>query len=105
MLLANNVVLNFIKDFKNLHQTEIEDTFLNGYCYWFAFILKSRFGGDIMYDCINNHFVTEIGDCLYDISGQVYGSFVYWDIYQRQDELEKQRIYRDCIYKIRRDNE
>lgn len=48
-------VLGFIKHFKGS-----EDVFLYGCCYWFAFILQERFGGTMMYEPIENHFVQEI---------------------------------------------
>ena len=37
------------------------ETFTNGYCYWMAVILKERFGGEIMYNAVDNHFGVLLG--------------------------------------------
>lgn len=60
----------FIKDFKSFGTSkEIIDCFTKGYCYWFAYILKTRFPkGDIYYNMID-HFVFKYNDKLYDITG------------------------------------
>ena len=87
------IVLDFIRNFKGS-----EDTFLNGCCYWFAFILCNRFPEAVMmYDPVINHFVTQIDGRLYDITGEVTQEYkvVRWDTYP--DELEKQRIEKYCI--------
>lgn len=50
----------------------LDETFTNGYSYWFAVILSERFmSGHILYDPKSEHFVTEIDDRLYDIRGDV----------------------------------
>lgn len=59
-------ILNFIQNLKGS-----EKVFLNGCCYWFAFILQERFGGNMMYEPVINHFIQEIGGRLYDASGDV----------------------------------
>ena len=61
----NEQVLKFINDFKKQYPKELEDVFSNGYCYWFAMILNSRFGvidTEIYYLPIQNHFITKIQD-------------------------------------------
>lgn len=94
-------VLYFINQFKSLHRLEIEDTFLNGYCYWFAYILKERFQGEIYYLPIQNHYITKINDLYYDITGNIkLNEKPYnWNEYKFLDELETQRLYHDCILK------
>lgn len=81
---------------------EVFDTFLNGCCYWMAFILKTRFQlecPEIMYDPVYNHFGCEIKGRTYDITGDVTDDYQWesWDIYKWGDRAEARRIYRDCI--------
>lgn len=93
-----NVISNSFKDVVKFisHFKGAEDTFLNGCCYWFAWILRERFHErgfwvDIFYDPIEGHFVARfITDCdditqseirLFDIRGDVT------DLY-REIELE-----------------
>ena len=98
-------VLCFIRQFKNA-----EETFLNGCCYWFAFILQERFGGTMMYEPVENHFVQEIGGRLYDISGDVTEKYknseylMFWSDMEQYDCLLYKRIVRDCIKKERYDD-
>lgn len=94
------MILEFINNFKRLHPQEIEDCFLCGNCYWFAQILQLRFGGQICYLPIENHFLAKIGERYYDISGEIteFSEKVYlWEEYMWQDELETQRIIKYCI--------
>ena len=88
-----NNVLNFIKTrFPN------KDHWLDGNCYYFSVILKERFGGTILYDVIDGHFVTEICGVKYDWSGIVKdGYFVEWDRFSDYDGAQMKRIIRDCI--------
>lgn len=95
-----NDILNFIRFFSGS-----EDVFLYGCCYWFAFILSSRFGGEIWLDVINNHFITKIDDEFYDVSGVVDMSdrkviYRYPDQVKEYDELFFSRIVRDCVMKV-----
>lgn len=92
-------ILNFIKNFNGA-----ENVFLNGCCYWFAFILLSRFGGEIKYFEILNHFVTNINGRLYDISGDVTEKYKdeiikKWEDVEDYDPSLFNRIVRDCILK------
>ena len=90
-----------IQNFINLFDSS-RDLFLNGMCYYFAVILKERFGGKIYYSLSDNHFVTKIGDGLYDASGDVtyyYPKTVAWDEYIEIDPIHADRIIRDCIMK------
>lgn len=74
---------------------------LTGNCYFFAVILKERFGGDIYYDDIFGHFAAMIDGELYDWRGQHTKTpeehWVKWDEYDKYDSLLKQRIIRDCV--------
>ena len=92
-------VLNFINRFTNEGKSSgTIDTFTSGCCYWFSYILHNRFpDSNIMYDPVANHFVTRIGNDVYDITGVVTGKYELelWDTYD--DELEKRRIIRDCV--------
>lgn len=78
---------------------------VNGNCYFFAVILKDVFGGDIVYDPIDGHFLLQFrnGD-LYDYTGKVdlpekqLNALVDWDTYAFVDPLHYSRIVRDCIF-------
>lgn len=94
-------VLKFINDFKKAHPAEIEDVFLNGYCFWFAKILNLRFNGEIFYLPIMNHFIVKIEDKYYDITGEVVleEKPYEWNSYSTFDYLDYKRVRRDCILK------
>lgn len=95
----HNEVMKFIDRFTMRGKwSEVLTSFTCGCCYWFAFILCSRFPEAVMmYDPVINHFVTQIDGQLYDITGEVTQEYkvVRWDTYP--DELEKQRIEKYCI--------
>lgn len=79
-----------------------DSNWLNGNCYFFATILKSRFPeGIIYYDVIVGHFVTEIDGVKYDWSGVVDESsencYVEWDSFDEYDVKQKQSIIDGCI--------
>lgn len=77
---------------------DVDIVFTCGCCYWFAAILCQRFPESrLMYDQVENHFVTEIGGRLYDITGDVTEQYNVepWD--ELDDPLLKARIVRDCI--------
>ena len=100
------IILDFINEFKSSHSKEIEDLFMNGYCYYFAIILKERFDsiGTIMYIPIYNHFCYMINKSLYDITGKITDEEKInlaepWDKYKDNDYLESYRIIKDCIMK------
>ena len=65
--------IEFINKFKFANkQNVLENTFTNGYCYYFAIILKTRFpSGKILFDKDFNHFVFQYDNKLYDITGNV----------------------------------
>lgn len=92
-------VLDFIKHFQNEGTIS---TFMEGCCYWFAHILKSRFVfGKIMYEPIIGHFLYELDGVCYDITGKVDRSSLHlydWNTYEINSSHRK-RILHDCILK------
>lgn len=88
------------KDFIN-RRFKTDCNWLTGNCYYFAVILKERFGGDIYYDDIFGHFAVMIDGELYDWRGQHTRTseehWIKWDDYDEYDPLLKQRIIRDCV--------
>jgi hypothetical protein len=69
-------VLEFIRSCKKGAPKEfIEDYFTRGMCYWFAYILKVRFGGEfvtsIVYYPVGRHFACKIDDRFFDITGDI----------------------------------
>lgn len=95
----NDEIIDFIEEFKYKYKEEIEDVFSNGYCYFFAIMLKERFGGEIVYDPIQNHFALCRNLKKYDIIGYTNGHFENWESYQEKELLDTERIYKNCIYK------
>lgn len=94
-------ILAFIDKFKEIYPTELEDMFNDGWCYYFAIMLRARFGGRIYYLPIDNHFVCKIGELFYDIKGVVVPEeAIPWDEYKYEDILHEKRIIRDCIMKL-----
>ena len=102
-------VQSFIKRFHTFDDDTsdsiINKTFTEGCCYWFAVILNKRFKkcSRIMYEPIENHFVTEISGIrtrLYDITGDVTDKYrdkvIDWEAWN-DDPLAKNRIIRDCV--------
>lgn len=93
-------VLNFIKAFTDFG-TPVKECFTCGNCYWFAYILHSRFpGSSIVYDVVANHFACQICGKVFDITGDVTKQY-HWDFWERlihdYDPLVISRIQRDCI--------
>lgn len=83
------------------------ETFTQGCCFWFAFVLRERFydpndrnqNVDIMYDQIANHFGCRIDGAVYDITGDVTEKYNWqtWVSLMNEDELLAEHIIRDCI--------
>lgn len=99
---TSDEVIDFIDKFKQINPVVIEELFTRGYCYWFAKILADRFNGEIYYYPIANHFVTNIENIEYDITGYYHSDEILsylWSDYYKIDELEYNRIIRDCINK------
>lgn len=89
-------ILNFIKLFGQ------DEKFINGLCYWFAYILKGRFpDGEIWYDQIMNHFYFVYDGDAYDVNGLecLPPSAIKWSEYEDYDELDYQRVVKYCVLK------
>lgn len=91
-----------IKSFINRFHisSDIDEVFTSGCCYWFAFVLLTRFadeGAVIMYDEICNHYGTRINGRVYDITGDVTDDYFWIEWGDLDDEIHKERIIRDCI--------
>ncbi len=100
-----NDVLGFISRFtRGGQRQEVTEAFTQGCCYWFAKVLELRFGGVIVYDPVNNHFATQIGHRVYDITGDVTEGFVSpwtaWSTYELGSGCRR-GIERDCINFVR----
>ena len=94
-------VLQFIESFKGRYPYEIEDTFSNGFCYWFAKIMEIRFNGIIYFNPDIVHFAILIGEQLFDINGilDVGDNWFNWEDYQSHNDTTD--IYHNCILKDR----
>lgn len=96
-------VLGFIGRFStdgHQEREQMRDAFLFGCCWWFAFMLKTRFEREypcqIVVDYAANHFACRINGNIYDVTGlRRDGVWEYWD--DCSDELLKERITADCI--------
>lgn len=89
----NETVLKFINEFKSAIKL-----FTEGKCYWFAVILKERFGGKLYYNPIMNHWACLIEDDLYDATGLIDSTgFYVWPDCVIEDELLYQRLIDQCI--------
>lgn len=89
-------ILDFIK-----RRWRKDANWLDGNCYWFAHILKTRFPFlEIYYLPIVGHFICGDGVCFYDWTGVVDPEevpFLLSDI-EKQDGLLYDRLFRDCVY-------
>ena len=96
-------VLRFIRDFKCFDTGQVTRTFTNGYCYWFALILHTRFpDSEIVYYSAGNHFACKIGKRIFDITGDItYQNhfFESWEEFKKIEPLESARITKYCIDK------
>lgn len=91
-----NQIEKFITLFDN------DEKYMNGLCYWFAYILKGRFPqGEIWYDQIENHFYYVIEHIAYDVRGIVNLPITAkrWDEYENYDSLDYQRVVKYCVLK------
>jgi hypothetical protein len=99
-----NPIEQFIANFTQGNETII-DRFLNGYCYYFALMLKERFGGKIFYQVIEGHFYLCIDNVYYDVRGAHsskevdWQRMVGWDSFKQYDSLQYERIVQGCILK------
>ena len=110
-------VLQFITKFRNVggNPEAIITCFTTGNCYWFARILHDRFLYSLetpvamMYNEIDNHFAVLIVDKIYDITGELpeeeYKNYVDWDDFKHKDTSLFNRIKRDCILLLDKEDE
>ena len=95
-----NDILKFISRFTyGDRKAAVEECFTQGCCFWFAYILKRRFYGTIVYAEVDNHFGCRIWDRVYDITGDITEQYVWVDfeLLSIRDPLHHQKIVRDCI--------
>lgn len=93
-------VEKFINGFKQYDkENAVVITFTCGYCYWFAVILSNRFRGEIFYEPVEGHFITNIMDDLYDITGNVTEK--YWNkaLYDKDTYMDIKNVVSGCINK------
>lgn len=109
-----NNVERFIKEMKGQFPEEISFVFYRGYCYWFAFILASRFKGEIWFNPKIVHFATKVRGTLYDVYGKVNPGYspvtgeydgsenkwVKWSDFQINHHEAVDSIVDSCIKKI-----
>lgn len=93
-------VLDFLAHFKT--SKDIEEVFTKGCCFWFAYILAGRYkeeGSIIVYDQVANHFGAQIGDRVYDITGDVTNQYDWenWNDLMAEDELLAYSVIKDCV--------
>ena len=79
---------------------QVEDCFLFGCCWWFAWMLRERFwreySADIVVDYTQYHFACRINGHVYDVTGLVNGGT--WEKWEDcEDEALKKRITDQCI--------
>lgn len=98
-------VLRFIKNFSN---PDTVKTFTEGCCFWFAYILDTRFEMDpdrpshrMMYNDVTGHFACEIDGTLYDITGELPRDryWVPWTDWFAGEPSYREIVVRDCIMK------
>jgi hypothetical protein len=99
---TDDETMSFIENFSKY--PDAKEMFTQGLCYWFAHILRHRFGGVIYYAPTKGHFVTLIGSEFYDITGCVtqdyaHTKLLHWDGMDTYDPGWKARIKRDCVDK------
>ena len=77
----------------------VDEVFTCGCCYWFAYILCSRFPGksSLMYDPVANHFAAEIHGRSYDITGDITDQYALIPRDSLDDTAHRNRVIRDCI--------
>ena len=96
-------VQRFIREFKRFDTGQVTRTFTNGYCYWFAFILHTRFpDSEIVYYDAGNHFACKIGKRIFDITGDITDKHLFfesWEEFKKNEPLVAQRVAIYCIEK------
>lgn len=79
----------------------IVDKFTKGYCWHFAQILLSTFGGELYYDPIMNHFAARVNCKLYDANGMIKNESDYmpYKDYEEIEPIGAERLKHYCILK------
>lgn len=89
------------KEILDFNKRFIDNNWVSGNCYYYAVILKERFGGKIYYDCIAGHFIVEINGKFYDFNGEYTPTnlkcVILWSKFNKYDSLQKKRIIKNCI--------
>lgn len=97
-------VIKFIRSFKQFDTGEVTTTFTNGYCYYFALILHTRFPkSSIVYYAVGRHFACKIDGRVFDITGDITNKNLFfedWEEYKKIEPIQSARIQKDCIDKI-----
>lgn len=88
-----------ILEFINRRFPENNGNWLNGNCFWFALILKTRFhNGAIWYEPVDGHFIFKYDDCFYDWTGIYTGDTSRaFEFTKDYDPTLYERLIRDCI--------
>lgn len=77
---------------------DIDCKWLSGNCYYFALILKERFGGEIYYDPIEGHFFLKTFIGNFDYNGSYTpNSEIKLESIKEKDPLWYNRLLEDCI--------
>ena len=79
---------------------KVDCKWTDGNCYYFALMLKERFGGEIYYVPIEGHFVCKIGEKYYDFRGQCQrfqSKPLTLETIAKNDINWYNRIWKDCI--------
>lgn len=93
-------ILFFIDNFKKYEKEDVLlNTFTKGYCYYFCLILNTRFGGNILYDENEGHFVTKIGNYIYDIRGDITNFYKNVSLLNEEEWKKNEEIVYGCIEK------
>lgn len=91
-----NKILDFIH-----RRFPVDCNWLNGNCYYFAQILKSRFPeGEIYYDVIWGHFIFKYENQYYDWTGlsTMVETPIKWDTFKKEyDANQYAAIIKDCV--------
>lgn len=99
MVTAETFINNFKKGFDKDY---LEHVFTDGNCYHFSLIIQGMYGGDIVYDPHEFHFLTKIDNEFFDITGKVDEpmDYYYWNELEDIDYTEYTLVQHNCIYKI-----
>ena len=96
-------VKRFIREFKRFDTGQVTRTFTNGYCYWFAYILHTRFpNSQIVYYHAGNHFACKIGSRIFDITGDITDKHLFfepWEDFMLAEPFEARQVAKYCISK------